>query len=269
MTLLPSPLVEPFAALWRRRGILAATVAGDLRARHAGSVLGPLWIALHPLLFLAIYASLYLFVFRARTATLSPADYCLLMFGGLVPFLGFAESLASGVGSVTANAHLVRNTLFPIELSPVRAVLAAQTTPLFGGLLLVCAAFAAGRATPHLLLLPVASAALLLFTIGTVWILASLNVMLRDLQSSIGILNLLLMASSPIAFTADMLPERFRPFVEWNPFAPFIVAHQRCLLPDAFPEGRPLLAACALALCAFTLGHLFFRRMKGRFFDHV
>lgn len=262
-------LAEPFAALWRRRALLAATVAGDLKARHVGSVLGPLWVVLYPLLFLAIYASIYLFVFQARTARLGTVDYALLMFGGLVPFIGFAESLGAGVGSVTANAHLVRNTLFPIELVPVRAVLAAQATPAVGGLMLVAAALLAGRATPRLLLLPVAWGALVLFTLGVIWVLSSLNVVARDLQSGIGIVNLLLMAASPIAFTTDMMPERIRLLVELNPLAWFIVAHQQCLLPAALPARPALPVACALGLAAFWLGFRFFLRVKGSFFDHV
>lgn len=265
-----SPILEPFALLWRRRALLAAAVRAELSARHAGSVLGPLWIALHPLLFLAVYAGLYLYVFRARTAALAPPDYALLMFGGLVPFLGFAEALATGTGSVAGNAHLVRNTLFPVELIPARAVLCAQATPLVGGLMLVAAALALGRATPHLLLLPLAWGSLLLFTLGAVWILASLHVVLRDLQSAVGILNLLLLAASPIAFTAEMLPAPLRPLVAWNPFALLIVAHQRCLLPGEVGGGAAqIVAAPLVALALFAAGFAFFRRMKGLFFDHA
>ena len=47
---------------------------------------------------------------------------------------------AVSVTSVTANANLVRNTLFPIDLIPVKSVLSSQTTQLVGlGMIIVAA----------------------------------------------------------------------------------------------------------------------------------
>ena len=43
------------------------------------------------------------------------------------------SALGLGVGSVTSNATLIKNTLFPIELIPVKSVLASRCTQVAGG----------------------------------------------------------------------------------------------------------------------------------------
>src|SRR5262245_8799959 len=59
-------LTEPFSLLWRHRRLLIQTTRNDIRARYAGSVLGLAWLVFFPLMFLGVYAVVYLFVFKIR-----------------------------------------------------------------------------------------------------------------------------------------------------------------------------------------------------------
>ena len=180
-------LAQPFRFLWRHRLLLRQTAANDIRARYAGSVLGPAWLVLYPLLFLGVYALTYIYIFKVRFALFDSNEYVALIFCGLIPFLGVSEALSAGVGSVTQNASLLKNTLFPIDLVPVKAVLVSQCTQAVGtGLLLVTILFL-GKLTWWALLLPVAWAGQILFSIGLLWILSSLNVFFRDLQNLVSV----------------------------------------------------------------------------------
>src|SRR5687768_14032083 len=109
-----SVLTRPFALIYAHRRMLAATTCNDVKARFAGSVIGPAWVVLYPTLLLGAYAMVYVFIFKVRLGVMNPAEYVALIFCGLVPFIGFSEALGNGVSSVTGNASLVRNTLFPI-----------------------------------------------------------------------------------------------------------------------------------------------------------
>ena len=57
---------------------------------------------------------------------------------GLIPFLSTAEALTQGVGSVVANRSLLTNTVFPIDLAPVKAVVLAQV-PMTVGMSMILA----------------------------------------------------------------------------------------------------------------------------------
>ena len=99
----------------------------------------------------------FIYIFKVRFALFDSNQYVALIFCGLIPFLGFSEALSAGVGSVTQNANLLKNTLFPIDLVPVKAVLVSQCTQVVGtGLLLITIILLEGKRTWWALLLPLA-----------------------------------------------------------------------------------------------------------------
>lgn len=276
-------LAEPFRILWRHRRLLVRTGWNEIRGRYAGSVLGLLWLVLFPLLFLGTYAAVYLLVYKVRFNLGNSTDYTVFIFCGLIPFIGFSEALASGTPSVTSNAALIKNTLFPIELIPVRAVLISQCTQLVGTVMLFVAVAAVGRLTPWACLWPAIWLMQVLFSIGLIWILSSLNVYFRDLQTTIGLLTLLLMMISPIGWSVDMVPAELRPIMGLNPLYYVIISYQEALMGARtqvvdghqlvvgghFPRNGVFWGLLALGVGTFYVGFWFFRRMKRLFADNV
>ena len=262
-------LNQPLRLLWKHRHIIQQTTLNDLRARYAGSVLGLFWLVLYPLMFLGIYAGIYVFIFRIRFAEFNSADYVVLIFSGLIPFIGFADALGTGVASVSSNANLVKNTLFPIELIPVKAVLSSQATQLVGTTMLLIAIIAVGRLSPTALLFPVIWVFQIAFSIGFIWILSGLNVLIRDIQNIVSILVLFLMLVSPIAYTVDMIPTNLAPLVGLNPLYYFIIAYQNCLVLGQLPPPHILVMVALLGTVTFTVGFWFFTRLKLVFADHA
>jgi lipopolysaccharide transport system permease protein len=264
---------NPLALLWKHRGLLLLTTRNDLRTRYAGALLGWTWVVAYPLIFLAVYSAYYIFVLGPRAgaagAELSGPLKVGLVFSGLLPFLGFAEALSSGTGSVTGNAHLIKNTLYPIELIPVKAVLASQPTQLIGTALLLLGLGIAGRLTPWALLVPVAWLAQVALTMGIVWIFASVNVYLRDLQNMVGMLLLLIMLLSPIGLSAEALSGPARPLMMANPLYYVIVTYQDCLVFGRFPAHGVFWIMLLVGAAGFLAGHWFFGRLKRVFADNV
>jgi lipopolysaccharide transport system permease protein len=113
------------------------TTKNDIHIKFKGTVFGSLWAIIYPLLFLSLYAVIYTMIYRIRVADYSNIDYVLLIFCGLVPFFGFSEALGNGVASIKSNMGLIKNTLFPIELIPLKVVLTSSVTMIVGLLMLV------------------------------------------------------------------------------------------------------------------------------------
>ena len=157
-------------------------------------------------------------------------------FCGRIPFLGFSEALSMGVGSVR-NRQSAQDTLFPIDLVPVKAVLVSQCTQAVGTGLLLITIGLLGKLTWWALLLPLAWAGQILFSVGLMWVLSGLNVFICDLQSVVSVAVLLLMMTSPIAYTADMVPVPLQFFLKLNPLYYLIVFYQDCLMIGQFPRG--------------------------------
>ncbi|MCD6404593.1 MAG: ABC transporter permease [Planctomycetes bacterium] len=248
--------------------MLVRTVRSDVRARYAGSVLGLAWLVLYPLLFLGAYSLVYIYIFNARFGLYKSHEYVLHIFCGLVPFLAFTESLAAGVPSVTGNSNLIKNTLFPIELVPVKVVLASQCTHLAAAGILFVALGLCGRLTVYAALFPVVFLAQLLLSMGVIWVLSSLNVFVRDLQNAVAILTLLLMLVSPIAYSVSDLPPGVHRLLLLNPLYYIVVSWQEILMAGHFP-GRVLATLCIISVASACLGLRFFTRMKRVFADNV
>ncbi len=262
-------IFPPFYTLWKYRNILYQTTINDIKTRHAGSVLGIFWLLVYPLLFLGTYAIVYLYIFKVRFQLLTSNEYVALIFCGLIPFLGFSEAVSLGVPSVASSANLIKNTLFPIELVPVKAVLIGQATQVVGtGMLLVVLLFLGKLSiwSPFFLLVWVCQ---LLFSVGLIWILSSLNVYIRDIQNIISIVILVLMMLSPIAYTEEMVPQGIRHLLALNPLYYMIMAYQSVLMLGHFPPLRIIIPFSIMSIFLFIFGYWFFDRMKQLLSDHV
>src|SRR5207302_8682397 len=108
--------------LTHRRSLVRAS-RNEIAARYAGSALGAAWVFVAPLLLLGIYSVVYLEIFRSRVPGLSRPEYVIYIFAGLVPYLVTAEAISSGVNAVISSKAVLANTVFPIDLAPVKSVL--------------------------------------------------------------------------------------------------------------------------------------------------
>lgn len=264
-----SVFTAPFVLLWSHRRMVWAATRTDVAQKVAGSTLGVAWYLLYPLMLLAAYSAVYIYVFKVRLGLFDSNEYVLLIFCGLIPFLSFAESLALGTVSVTANTRLVKNTLFPIDLIPVKSVLSTQVGQLGSLVLLLIALACVGRLTPFAAVAVVVWLCQVAFTLGIVWLLSSVNVFLRDVQMGLGVAILLLMMVSPIAYTEEMVSGPMRIALKFNPLYYVIVCYQECLMFGRMPRADQFLPLVAIALIAFCGGYLAFRRLKPIFSDLV
>jgi homopolymeric O-antigen transport system permease protein len=240
----------------------------ECRRKYAGSILGLLWYPLYSMLLLGSYCFLYLVVFRVRYRELGTYEFVLFVFSGLIPYLGFSEAVSTSLGSVKANLALLRNAVFPIELVPVKHALAAMVGLLSSLAVLLFMILPTPSSGWHLLYLPVPLASLLFFTLGVIWILSAVAVVVPDIAQLVNIALLLFMFISPIGFTVDSVPSRMRALVYLNPMTYLIEAFRFALIglrvSPAWFDGAFLGVSIALALAAAT----FFRRMSPVFSDY-
>ena len=258
------------AAYLRSHGRLLLRISrADLRARYAGSFLGVGWAVLTPALVLAIYAAVYLVIFKVRVPGLTPVGYVLYIFAGLVPYLAMAEAVSAGVPSVIANKTVLSNTVFPIDLAPVKAVLLSQATMAVGLGAILLGSLAFGHLRWISLLVVPLWLLLAIGLVGATWILSLLNIVLRDLQNFVSAALMVLLVASPIAYTPQMVPDSLRVFLAINPFAYYVTAFQSVLVVGVVPPPTDIAVVVALSLVIFAVGGWFFARTKAVLIDYV
>lgn len=251
------------------RRLLWRITRREWAARYAGSFLGTAWVLLSPLLILTVYGAVYLLIFRVQVPGLTPAQYVLYVFAGLVPYLATGEALTLGVGSVIANKYVLNSTVFPIDLVPAKAVLTSQGTMLVGLALVVGGTLFAGGPSWTLLLLPLLWALHLLALVGVSWVLSLTNVVVRDLQGMLSVALMVLLIASPIAYAPNMVPGRMRVLLLLNPFAYLVTAYQKILVLGELPSLGHSLVLLLVPIAFFVGGGYFFSRAKRVVIDHV
>jgi len=163
---------------------------------------------------------------------------------------------------------LIKNAMFPIELVPVKAVIASSVSMTIGLCGLLLALWVRGDfGSTQILIVPL-FVLQLLFSIGVGWLLAALNVFFRDVAQAIGILILFLMIVSPIGYTSDMIPPELRAIAYVNPLF-YIIELYRQVLIFGVIAPRFWLAFSTLALLTFWFGYDIFRRLKPIFAEYV
>lgn len=255
--------------LHSHRRLLWRVTKTEVQARYAGSYLGLGWAFLGPFLILAIYALVYLEIFRIRVENLSSTEYVVYIFTGLVPYLMTAEALSAGVQSVIANKAVLNNTVFPIDLTPVKAVLGAQVTMVVGMTVVLIGAVATGNVHRTVAVLPLIWLLNVAWLIGITWLISLLNVVFRDLQNLIASILMIMFVISPIAFTPDMVPDNLRILLAFNPFAYFVVAYQQVIMLGIWPSPEHTVALVLMSIGSLLLGSWFFFRAKSVIIDYV
>src|SRR5438067_3102534 len=144
-------------SVWRHRRLLRRMAGRDLRQRYVGSTLGFAWAVLNPLLFVAIYALIFTFVFGGRLSPGAPtAQYALYVVTGLLPWISFSEVASKSTQAMSEHRNLVKYVVFPVQILPLTSLYAIAFSQLVGlaALLLLAALIRGGLVTGVLLLLP-------------------------------------------------------------------------------------------------------------------
>lgn len=243
----------------------------ELLGRYKGSVLGIAWAVLTPAVMIAIFTFVFSGIFGARfSASNSHWDFALYLFCGLLPWTMFQESVQQSANTILAHSNLVKRVVFPLETLPAAQVLAALGNQLFATIaLLIATIVVRQRLDLTVLWLPVLLIPQLLIALGAAWLISSLGVFLRDITQGVTLLLMAWMYLTPIIYPESIVPERFRAYININPFTPLIRSYRRIFLEASAPDWPGLAYFAAFALLVFLFGYWWFARTRKSFADVV
>jgi len=247
------------------RELLRNLTLTELKLRYRDSVLGFLWTVLNPLLFLLILA----FVF-SRLIRFEIPRYTLFLFTGLTSWLMIQQTVVIATASIVNNQGLIRKVAVPKLVFPLSNVLARYVD--HGALLVILLVFVPiyGAAMGwSLLFLPVAVALHVLFSLGLSLLCAVAYIKVRDVQNIVGVVFQALFYATPILYPVEVLPEKFRAVLLWNPFYYFVEMVRAPVYRGALPGAGDSAVAAALAVGVCAAGLWVFGRKEKDFVFHL
>jgi len=252
-----------------RRTLILQLVKRDFQQRYIGSAAGWLWGLIHPLVLLASYVFIFGICLKMTPGPGQvTTNYPMLLFAGMLPWLLFSETVQRSAGSLIDQANLITKTVFPAEIVPVSIFLSSLINHLLAVALAVAgAAIFLRHLNPILALLPVYILLVGLFAVGIGWIVAALQVYLRDTAQVLSVILTLWFWSTPILISEDRFPPWSRFLLKANPLTYIVREYQEILLGSALPTAKDLGTTALFAITAFVCGGLVFRYMKRGFAD--
>jgi len=246
----------------------------EVSERYAGQVLGTLWAIGHPVLLMALYVFIFAFVFPTRLGLTEdlPRTYVVYILSGLIPWITFADSMNKSAVAITGNAGLVKQVAFPLEVLPVKVVLAASVTQLVATpLLLIYAVLVDPLGLPiTALALPGLFALQVLAMIGFAYLLASLTVFIRDLREVVQVFTTAGLFLAPILILPTWLAKAWKPLLlvlYLNPFSHLVWCYQDLLYFGRIAHPFSWAFFVPFSILIFYGGYRVFRKLKVLFGD--
>ncbi len=269
-------VIEPRSAfagywsdLWRYRELLYFLAWRDILVRYKQTVIGVAWSVIRPLLTMVVFTIIF-----GRIAKL-PSDgdvaYPILVFAAMLPWQMFSNALSESSGSLIANANMLSKVYFPRLLVPASAVVVSLVDFLVSlgilGLLMAWYDFVPGWRI--VALIPLAALALMT-SLGFGFLLSALSVKYRDFRYIVPFIVQFGLYVSPVGFSSQVIPERWRLLYSLNPMVGVIDGFRWAILGGESTLYLPgFLLSLILNLGVFILGLAYFRKMERSFADVI
>lgn len=271
-SLLFNPLHLP-RLVWKNRTLLLQLVQRNIVGRYRGSMLGLIWSFIQPLMMLCVYTFVFSVVFQARWGTTlgnmsgSRAEFAIMMFCGIAVFTIFSESISMSCISILSCPNFVKKVIFPLEILPLSQVVSTFILGFVWFILLFFGSFLMKGPSLMMLLLPLVLIPLFLTVLGISFFVASLEIYLRDTQYIVGVILQVLFFMTPIFYSVEQLPERFRWVLQMNPLTILIDETRKVVLLHQFPDWLFLGISYLIGIAILQLGFTWFTKTKKGFAD--
>jgi lipopolysaccharide transport system permease protein len=256
---------EIVAILMRHRDLTWEMAKRDLADRYAGQAFGVFWAIGHPMFLIGLYIFVFAFVFKQKVGGTveMPLDYTAYLLSGLVAWMSFQESMTKSCTAITANASLVKQVVFPLEILPVKVVLASLFPQLVALALLIFYVFVtSGTLQVTYLLLPVLIIMQVIAMIGVAFILAPVGAYFRDIKDFVQLFATAGMYLTPIFYLPTWVPDLFKPMLYLNPFSYLTWCYQDALYFGRFEHPWAWAFTSVASVAIFVAGYRIFRKLK-------
>jgi len=251
------------------RFFILSSIRNDLVNQFARSRLGGLWMIVHPLVMVAIYAFVLSAVLSAKFDGIDNRyAYAIYLTSGILGWTLFSDIISRSLNLFVGNADLLKKMKVPkIALPAVTAGTCLIGHGLLLAAILVIFAFLGHPPSATLLWVPVITAVLLLFSLGLGLVIAVLNVFIRDIAQIVPIVLQFLFWFTPIVYPLTIIPEHFRWALQFNPVYPAIKAYHDVLAYQQQPDLGALAVMATIGVVFAMLGLWLVRQASSEMVD--
>ena len=254
--------------LWAKRELIYFLAWRDVIVKYKQTMVGILWVLIRPIFTLMVFTLVF-----GRIAALpsSNVPYPLLVFSGLMPWLFFAAAVTEVSSSIQSNAALVGKIYFPRLIITISVLMVCLVDYAVSCLLIVVVALWTGYPPDwRILYLPVLTLWVAALAYGLGLCGAALNVRYRDFRHLIPFALQLGVYVSPVGYSANLVPVKWRWVYSLNPMTGIIDGFRWAILGERFDVYIPgMIFSIVATVVILLVGLYWFRHVERQFVDFL
>lgn len=254
-------VVSSLNAVNKYNFLISQLVERDFKSKYKRSVLGIFWSFLNPLLTMIVQYLVFSTFFNADTQ-----NYPVYLISGVVCFSFFNECTTMCLGSISGNYRLITKVYMPKYIFPLSKTISSSVNLAISLIPLLLVTLITGTALHwSFLLMFYFLICLIIFSFGVGLVLATLMVFFRDIQFLWSVICTIWQYATPIFYPAEIIPERFKFIVRFNPLYHFIGNARKCLINGISPEPISYVYCLIFALGSLAIGSYVFKKCQDKF----
>ncbi|MBF0567121.1 MAG: ABC transporter permease [Nitrospirae bacterium] len=248
-------------------GVLFYFIKKDFKSKYVGSFLGVVWAVLVPVTQIVIFWFVFDEILKSRPYATTNVPYIYFLLSTILMWIGFSESITRASFSVLEHCDMIKKVSFPNVYLPIAYTVSNYVQPLLGFFVfLVFYSVATGFSPAFLLTIPVIGLQMI-FTMGVAMVLSAIMPYVRDTVYLIGNAMQGLFFLSPIMYSLEKIPAKYRVLFYINPFAYFASAYHDIVLIRTVPKVSVLIILLLITGLSFAGGLYVFTKLKDGFSD--
>ncbi len=255
--------------IWNYRELFYFLAWRDIKVRYKQTVIGFAWAVIRPVLTMIIFT--VIFGKLAKLPSEQGVPYPVMVFAALLPWQFFSNSLTGASNSLVDNVNLISKVYMPRLIIPASKVVVNLTDFVISFFILVILmVFYKFVPSIRILILPLFLLIAFFAAYGTSLLLAALNVKYRDFKYIIPFIVQFGLYISPVGFTSNIVPGRWRLLYSLNPMVGVIDGFRWAILGGDVQLYMPgFILSMVLIAAIFTGGLFYFRHTEKTFADFI
>jgi lipopolysaccharide transport system permease protein/teichoic acid transport system permease protein len=254
--------------IFTQRQLILALSRREIASQYIGSMLGIVWTFIQP----AVMIFVFWFVFSVgfKTKPMNDVPFAVWLTAGMAPWFVFSEIIVKSAGAIVGYAHLIKKSVFPSQiLVVVKLVSSMFTHAAFIFILLILLVFQKVSFGIYALQFFYYLFCLSALALGIGWMVAALNVFIRDVGQIVAVIMQVGFWATPIFWDINIMSPKIQSILKLNPVFYIIQGYR-----DSFIYGVPFwerprytLYFWLVTVCCFLVGAMVFRKLKDQFAD--
>ena len=254
-----------FKRLYQYRELLKTSIKKDIGGKYKNSFLGVIWSFINPLLQICVYAIVFPLIMRNNIE-----NYTVFMVCGLIPWTYFSSVINRSSFVMVENGNIIKKVYFPREILPISLATSETITFLISTIIIIGFVLITGVGISWLIVFyPLLLLAQYVLLIGISLIVSCVTVYFRDLQHFIGVFLQLLFYGTPIVYSLETIPERFRWILNINPMTHKIEGYRDIFYYGQMPDMKNIFIILGIGILVTIIGYAIFNKLQKRFAEEL